>query len=156
MARILAGFALLAVVLVAAGGCGDDSGSNRANDGSGPSGAEDASTPSGAWTLGRWEGELGQKGLAPFMVWATVRSLEDANANGVRYSGLGCRGRWVPLGGGGGTYRFREEITAGRSETCKGVGIVTLRRLDGEQAAYTFRGGGIESQGTLTQTDGGE
>lgn len=138
----LAVFALLTAFLVMAG-CGEDSGSE-------PSATAGKVATSGGWTVGRWRGELTQAGLRPFTVWATVRSLEDASANHVRYSGLGCRGRWVPLGGDGTVYRFREEITAGRSKTCKGVGVVTLRRLAGRRIAYVFRGGGIESQGMLT------
>lgn len=131
---------LLVLVLGAGLGCGEDS------DGGGSTGGEKTSA---SWALGRWEGELRQQGLKPFRVWATVASLEEAGGNRVRYSGLDCRGRWTPLGGDAGVYRFREEITSGRSDKCKGVGVVTLRRVPGSRALYTFRGGGVESQGLL-------
>lgn len=104
----------------------------------------------GDWALGSWHGRLHQAGMAPFQVWATVGSLEDPAENRVRYSGLACRGTWTPLGGDGEVRRFRETITAGRSEACKGVGIVTLRRDGENRAAYSFRGDGVESRGVLT------
>jgi hypothetical protein len=133
---------LLVLVLGAGFGCGEDSDAGGSTGG----GGEKAS---GGWALGHWQGELQQKGLKPFRVWATVASLEGASGNRVRYSGLDCRGRWTPLGGEAGAYRFREEITSGRSDKCKGVGVVTLRRAPGSRALYVFRGGGVESQGVL-------
>jgi hypothetical protein len=149
MGSVSAAIALLLASLAYAG-CGDDS------DGVGRNGGDGEGQASGAasWPLGRWEGELHQKDLQPFMVWATVGSLSEANENRVRYSGLDCRGGWTPLGGDAGIFRFREEITSGRSEKCKGVGVVTMRRLTGNRAAYSFRGGGVESRGVLTSRGG--
>ena len=66
----------------------------------------------------------------------------------VQYSGLDCRGSWTFLSHRGSTYRFRELITAGRSTSCKGTGIVTLQVV-GAHLQYTFRGGGVVSRGTL-------
>lgn len=128
--------ALLACATLAACGDGDDGGATSGD-------AAD-------WVLGAWSGVLHQEGMDPFRVWAQVRSLRSAARNTVRYSGLDCRGTWAPLGGDGEAFRFREVITAGRSRTCKGAGIVTLRR-DGDRIAYRFRGGGVESRGVLSE-----
>jgi quercetin dioxygenase-like cupin family protein len=141
-ATLLAGLSL--ALFTALGGCGEE-------------GDSEAASSAGEWVVGSWRGELRQEDMDPFEAWATVKSLQDAAANRVRYSGLDCRGTWTPLGGDGDVYRFRERITAGRSETCKGVGTVTLRRRDDERLAYVFRGGGVESRGLLrpVQNDGG-
>jgi hypothetical protein len=106
----------------------------------------------GASIVGTWTGVLMQSGMPNFRVTATIRSLrvgEDDNT--VRYSGLDCRGTWMFRGRSGSTYRFLETITAGRSATCKGTGIVSLRVVVGGKLAYVFRGGGVESHGTLTR-----
>lgn len=143
--------AAIAVAIPLTGaGCGDDGG------------GEGAAAPSseGAWVLGAWTGELQQRGMSPFRVRATVRSLDDAQLNDVRYSGLDCRGTWAPLGAEGPSFRFRETITSGRSDRCKGVGTVSLRREPahdpgtaasdrGRRLLYLFRGGGVESRGYL-------
>ena len=118
-------------------GCGEE-GENTASE----------ATTEPSWVLGSWSGELHQRGMRPFRVWAVVRSLHHSAANSVRYSGLDCRGTWKPLGGGAEAFRFRETITSGRSEACKGVGIVHLRRGEGG-LRYRFTGGGVESRGLL-------
>jgi hypothetical protein len=96
--------------------------------------------------LGTWHGTLHQSGFKPFTVTATIRGTHARNT--VHYSGLDCRGTWTFLSHRGTTWRFRETITAGRSASCKGTGVVTLRVDDGK-LDYTFRGGGIVSRGTL-------
>jgi branched-chain amino acid transport system substrate-binding protein len=100
--------------------------------------------------VGEWSGRLSQEGMAPFRVWATIRSLAGGAGNRVRYSGLDCRGTWTPLRRRGSAYRFRENITAGRSDACKGTGTVTLRPTgDPDALRYRFRGGGVTSHGTI-------
>jgi hypothetical protein len=101
--------------------------------------------------LGTWHGTLHQKGTAPFTVTATIRGLGTSAHNTVRYSGLDCRGTWRYLGRSGRAYRFRETITAGRSNACKGVGTVALTPRPGGKLGYVFRGGGVVSRGTLTR-----
>jgi hypothetical protein len=76
--------------------------------------------------VGTWHGTLHQQGFAPFTVTATIRGT-DASA------------------------RFKETITAGRSASCKGTGVVTLRPVAGGGLSYTFVGGGVTSRGTLTR-----
>jgi hypothetical protein len=141
---------VLLLAALASAGCGEES-EDSASQSRPETGKQPAPAEMGRWTLGRWEGELHQQGLQPFMVWARVGSLSEAAANQVRYSGLGCRGRWTALGGTKSVYRFREEIGSGRSEKCKGFGIVTLRRLPSGRTAYSFRGGGVESRGVLSR-----
>jgi branched-chain amino acid transport system substrate-binding protein len=100
--------------------------------------------------VGRWSGRLRQPGLAPFRVWALIESPEGRAGNRVRYSGLNCRGSWAALPRTGSAYRFREQITSGSSETCKGVGTVTLRRTENPNTLrYSFHGGGVHSTGLL-------
>ena len=51
--------------------------------------------------------------------------------------------------------RFRERIDAGAGGECKGTGTVTVSHLSGGHAKrlrYQFTGGGIESQGVLSNT----
>ena len=103
------------------------------------------------FVAGRWSGELRQAGLRPFRVSADIRTLGPSSRNTVSYSGIDCNGRWTYLGARDGSYRFREVIDRGRGGKCKGVGEVTLRRLRGGLLAYAFRGGGVESRGTLTR-----
>jgi hypothetical protein len=99
---------------------------------------------------GTWHGELRQTGLKPFTVTVTIRSLHDANRNPVRYSGLDCTGTWAFLGSdGGGRFRFREVITAGKSPTCKGAGTVSLVALSAGALSYRFSGGGVSSAGVI-------
>lgn len=114
-------------------------------------GATVAAADAGPGIAGTWRGVLTQRGLPAFTVTATIRSRDAAAGNTVLYSGLGCRGKWSFRGRDGNVYRFLETITAGRSKTCKGTGTVTLRPLPGGKLAYVFRGGGVESRGTLTR-----
>ncbi len=100
--------------------------------------------------VGTWHGTLHQAGAKPFTVTASIHGL--AGHNTVRYSGLDCRGTWRYLGRTGTAYRFRETITAGRSVSCKGTGVVTLTPVAGAKVAYVFRGGGIVARGTLTRS----
>jgi hypothetical protein len=98
---------------------------------------------------GTWHGPLRQAGLKPFTVTVTIRSLHDSRRNPVRYSGLDCTGTWAFLGSAGGSLRFREVITAGKSDTCKGSGTVTLVPLSAGALRYRFSGGGISSAGVI-------
>ena len=101
--------------------------------------------------IGHWSGDLRQAGLPAFRVRVDIRSVAPSADNTVSYSGIDCSGRWTYLGAQDGRYRFREVIDRGRGGECKGVGEVTLRRLRGGRLAYTFRGGGVESRGTLVR-----
>lgn len=115
------------------------------------SGTSSSSPPPAArFVLGRWHGELQQRGLAPFQVAVTVGSLSSSAANRVRYSGLGCGGHWTYLGTSGATVRFREDIDSGRSSKCKGTGLITLNR-EGPRLHYKFSGGGVVSLGVLSR-----
>jgi hypothetical protein len=100
--------------------------------------------------LGRWEGELRQKGLKPFRVTARIASLDDPKQNRVSYSGIDCAGNWTYLGDGE-SFRFREVIDRGEGGQCKGTGTVTVTPTPGGRLIYRFRGGGIESRGVLTR-----
>ena len=94
--------------------------------------------------LGTWHGTLHQAGTKPFTVTVAIHGTTAA----VRYSGLDCRGTWKLISHRGATYRFRETITAGRSASCTGTGVVTLK-VSGRRLDYTFRGGGVVSRGVL-------
>ena len=87
----------------------------------------------------------------PFTVTATIRSLNRFTAkNPVRYGApLNCRGHWRYLSDKDGVFRFRETITSGDSDTCKGSGTVSVTWKGGDRAAYRFTGGGVTSTGTL-------
>jgi hypothetical protein len=98
---------------------------------------------------GTWHGRLAQRGMPSFTVTATIRSLHDARRNEVRYSGLDCTGTWRFLGGHAGRFRFREVITAGRSDTCKGAGTVSLVPVTANALRYRFAGGGVVSAGII-------
>jgi hypothetical protein len=98
---------------------------------------------------GEWHGRLAQRGMPSFTVTSTIRSLHDARRNTVRYSGLDCSGTWTFLGARGSSFRFREVITAGKSETCKGAGTVTLVPLTANALHYRFAGGGVVSAGII-------
>lgn len=100
--------------------------------------------------LGKWSGELRQRGVRPFGVTATISSLERAEGNVVRYGGeIGCSGRWEFLGRRRTAYRFREVIDRGRGGKCKGTGTVTLVPAGADRLDYDFHGGGAESAGVL-------
>lgn len=98
---------------------------------------------------GDWEGVLRQEGLKPFTVTAEIAGPDGPNT--VRYSGIGCSGRWTFEGQAGGDYTFNERIQRGQGGKCKGAGTVTLRPEAGDTLGYEFRGGGVESRGTLTR-----
>jgi hypothetical protein len=101
--------------------------------------------------VGTWHGTLNQQGFAPFTVSATIRGTDASARNTVLYSGLDCRGTWRFIDHRAGAFRFKETITAGRSASCKGTGVVTLRPVAGGRLSYTFVGGGVTSRGTLTR-----
>jgi hypothetical protein len=46
-------------------------------------------------------------------------------------------------------YVFRETITSGDSDTCKGSGTVRITWTGGDRARYAFTGGGVRATGTL-------
>jgi hypothetical protein len=134
-----AAVATAAVLAALAAGCGDDDEPAQA--------PERASPP--AELRGTWGGRLTQRDLDPFRVRVTI---EGPDGNPVRYSGLDCSGTWHYLGPRGDSFRFRETIDAGRSDTCKGVGVVTVTPAGG-RLRYDFRGGGVESMGLLSRID---
>jgi hypothetical protein len=107
---------------------------------------------------GTWEGTLRQKGLKPFRVTATIRSLENDLRNPVRYTGIDCGGNWTfeSLYANESDpdeinerFTFREVIDRGAGGTCKGVGTVTLTTTGSDRLDYEFSGGGVESRGVL-------
>jgi hypothetical protein len=106
---------------------------------------------------GDWTGQLTQKGLAPFRVGVRI----EADGTGrVAYTGIECGGMWTlkralasgpPAG-----YTFREEITQGAGDSCKGAGAVGIAPMPvraPKELGYGFTGGGVSSHGTLHQTD---
>jgi len=121
----------------------------------GAAGTGSTAAPRRLGITGRWTGRLHQRGLAPFTVTASIRSLHDSGANRVAYSGIGCSGNWHYLGRRGRAFRFREVIRHGRGGTCKGVGTVTLTPAAAGRLGYRFQGGGVESRGVLTRAPGG-
>jgi hypothetical protein len=114
-------------------------------------GGSDEGDESGFQITGSWSGELHQQDLTPFRVRAAILDLENPEKNTVHYSGIDCGGNWTFLGRQSEVYRFREEINRGAGGNCKGTGIVTLTAKGDDSLAYVFRGGGIESEGTLTR-----
>jgi hypothetical protein len=107
--------------------------------------------PAKFMVLGRWHGQLHQRGLKPFKVTATVRGLGRKAVNTVHYTGIDCSGRWTYLGRKNAAFRFREKITSGRGGSCKGVGTVTLTPAGANRVHYVFRGGGVVSRGLLAR-----
>ena len=79
----------------------------------------------------------------------TIRGFDALSRNTVHYTGIDCSGHWTYLTRKGGSYQFREVITSGKGGKCKGVGRVTLTRVDPEHVRYVFRGGGVVSRGVL-------
>lgn len=138
----------LCVVLLGAGALSSCGGRQAAGTGPGAT-----SAPTGV--IGRWQGRLHQRGLAPFTVRAVVGSLRDSGANQVWYSGIQCSGNWTYLGRRGSAFRFREVIRQGRGGKCKGVGTVTLVPVPGGRLGYRFQGGGVVSRGVLSRLPGG-
>jgi hypothetical protein len=103
--------------------------------------------------IGTWEGTLRQKGMKPFQVTATIRSLDNELRNPVRYTGIDCGGNWTFEGLEGETFRFREVIDRGAGGTCKGAGTVTLTPTPQDRLDYQFTGGGVESEGVLRRSE---
>ena len=139
--RLVALTALAPTLLASCGGAGAGSGSTP--------------SPQRPGITGRWKGRLHQRGLAPFTVTASIRSLRASAPNTVAYSGIGCSGNWRYLGRRGSAFRFREVIRRGRGGTCKGVGTVTLTPAGAGRLRYRFQGGGVVSRGVLARADGG-
>jgi hypothetical protein len=96
---------------------------------------------------GDWRGQLQQKGLKPFVVTAKITGAEGPNT--VHYTGIDCSGEWTYEGRTGDTYSFNERIDSGKGGECKGSGTVTLSVESADELGYEFRGGGVESRGTL-------
>jgi hypothetical protein len=100
--------------------------------------------------VGSWEGELQQKGLKPFTVEASIRSPKDRRVSRVHYTGIDCSGTWTLERVREMTVYFLESIDRGQGGECKGTGTVQITPAPGEERlAYEFRGGGVESRGTL-------
>ena len=103
---------------------------------------------------GAWEGELEQKGLKPFHARAVIRSPEDSRQSTVQYTGIDCSGTWTVMDVKGETVNFLERIDSGEGGECEGTGRVEITPEPGEERlAYEFRGGGVESSGTLHRVD---
>jgi hypothetical protein len=96
---------------------------------------------------GDWRGQLQQQGLDPFVVTAKITGAEGPNT--VHYTGIDCSGDWTYEGRTGDSYSFNERIDRGKSDKCKGSGTVTLSVESADELGYEFRGGGVESRGTL-------
>jgi hypothetical protein len=141
-------FATLLVFLLAlaTAGCGGSSDSSTSS-------AAVLRAGSDAYVLGRWQGELHQKGMPAFSVDAHVRSFTDPKRNTVAYTQIRCGGNWTYRGFAQGTYRFLEVIDRGVGGTCKGAGQVTLVPQGRDAVRYEFRGGGVVSRGTLRRSD---
>jgi hypothetical protein len=106
---------------------------------------------------GDWTGELTQKGLKPFRIGVQI----EADGTGrVAYTGIECGGEWtlkrvlasgIPAG-----YNFREDVTQGAGDECKGKGTVAIDPNPPQSPrslGYGFMGGGVTSDGTLHKTD---
>ncbi|TMK40125.1 MAG: hypothetical protein E6G56_08990 [Actinobacteria bacterium] len=141
---------MAAAALLAAGGLGAGCGSSSHGSSSAARSGPAPSSGAASFVLGRWHGQLHQRGRAPFDISVTVGSLTDRAANPVRYTGINCGGHWTYLGASGQTVRFREVIDSGQSKTCKGVGAVSVTRA-GAGLRYEFRGGGVVSRGLLSR-----
>ena len=96
---------------------------------------------------GEWRGQLRQKGLEPFAVAAKISGPDGPNT--VEYTGIDCSGTWTYEGQAGDEYSFHERIDRGQGDRCKGKGTVTLTAASPADLDYVFRGGGVESRGTL-------
>jgi hypothetical protein len=97
--------------------------------------------------VGDWRGQLQQKGLKPFVVTARITGAEGPNT--VHYTGIDCSGEWTYEGRTGDSYSFNERIDRNEGGECKGSGTVTLSVESADELGFEFRGGGVESRGTL-------
>ena len=138
-------FALLAIAAMALSACGEKEE---------PSAAELTQTSASEQTAnefaidGDWRGQLRQKGLKPFTVRAQITGPDGPNT--VHYTGIDCSGKWTYEGRIGDEYSFNERIDRGKGGKCKGAGTVALTAVGPAKLDYVFRGGGVESKGTLT------
>ncbi|MBJ7331167.1 MAG: hypothetical protein JHC95_14820 [Solirubrobacteraceae bacterium] len=100
---------------------------------------------------GKWRGTLSQKMTPPFTVTVDIRSFDRFEGrNPVKYGApLNCTGHWRYTGAEGNVYRFKETITGGKSDTCKGTGRIRITWTDDDRLQYRFTGGGVTSTGTL-------
>ena len=116
-------------------------------------GGGESSSAAGPDIRGEWHGRLEQRGMQPFEVQATIRSLATGKRSArVHYTGIDCSGHWTLLSRGVRGYRFREVIDRGEGAACKGVGTVRVIP-DDQYLDYDFRGGGVESHGVLSRVD---
>jgi hypothetical protein len=139
--------ALLVAVALCLAGCGSG----------GDAGGTTAAIGPAQEIAGDWTGELTQKGLPPFRV--AVQIAPDGTGR-VAYTGIECGGKWTlknalasepPAG-----YNFREKITQGAGDQCKGTGVVSIGPdpyRAPKDLGYGFVGGGVTSRGTLDRTD---
>ena len=126
----------LVVALALYAGCGEDESTTTASDPIAP-------------VRGTWRGTLHQKDTRPFPIDVTIASADDPEDNVVNYGGsIDCSGTWRYLGSEGEVFEFEEVIDSGSGGACKGRGAVTLQP-SGDELDYGFRGGGVESRGTL-------
>lgn len=113
-----------------------------------------AGSPTIRAILGEWTGTLHQQGSPAGTVSFQIRRVGSSSPTGaVSYPGLGCQGRWTFLGldRAGTAFRFREVITRGASEACKGVGIVRLTVVNGRTLAYRWTDGHLISAATVAR-----
>ncbi len=136
--------AALAAALLAAAGCGDESGSA-------PDGNAGKATTAGFDITGSWSGTLHQLGLGSFKVEAEIRSLETDDDNAVSYTVIDCSGTWSYDETTDDAFTFKEVIDAGEGDKCKGTGTVTLSPTGPNKLDYSFSGGGVESRGELVR-----
>lgn len=102
---------------------------------------------------GEWRGELRQRGSKPFEIQALIRNPEDPRESLVRYGGIDCSGTWTLMNVRGRTVSFAESIDRGQGGKCKGTGEVEVTAIGEERLRYLFRGGGVESFGTLNRAE---
>ena len=85
--------------------------------------------------------------------------IDASGSAEVAYTGIDCTGTWAlgparPAEGSDTVrYFFRETITAGAGGNCKGTGNVTITPAADNTLTYEFVGGGVESRGTLVQSN---
>jgi hypothetical protein len=115
-----------------------------------------AGSPSIRSIVGDWSGTLHQQGSEVGAVSFRIRRVGSSTPTGaVSYPGLGCQGRWTFLGldRTGTAFRFREAITHGASQVCKGVGIVRLTVVSGRTLAYRWTDGQLISGAVVARRE---